>query len=341
MSTQETWADLVAEAERNGTAAGIVRLRVHPDSRPSIFLAVERPSDTPLLLLRLRRSSIPPGHRLPVADGFTVAPVVQPDDDAEHATLVIRLSDTRYADIFSALVDDVVSAILPTPNDDRLVSTLAGRLTAWQRFLAAHGLQGLGKEAQQGLFGELQCLRAYMLPNIEAMSAISAWTGPAEAVHDFQLPSCAVEVKTTATKQLQSIRVSNERQLDDTYVPRLWLCHYSLDISPAVGESLVEMIASVRTSLEQDGIARQAFDDRLWSAGYMDAQADVYQDTRYQIRDHNVFSVGEGFPRITEQGLMAGVGDVQYSISVAECKHFAVDVTAFVRSLTEDTTNGI
>lgn len=49
-----------------------------------------------------------------------------------------------------------------------------------------------------------------------------------------------------------------------------------------------------------------------------------YVNTGYVIRETNFFNVVKGFPRIVEDDLRKGVGDVSYSISVAECQHFAV-----------------
>ncbi len=42
-----------------------------------------------------------------------------------------------------------------------------------------------------------------------------AWRGPEPAHQDFQFTSGAVEVKATAAKQPQSVRITSERQLDD------------------------------------------------------------------------------------------------------------------------------
>jgi Putative PD-(D/E)XK family member, (DUF4420) len=42
------------------------------------------------------------------------------------------------------------------------------------------------------------------------------------------------------------------------------------------------------------------------------------------IREHNYFKVGAEFPRIIESDLRNGIGDVRYTISVAECKRFSI-----------------
>lgn len=50
-----------------------------------------------------------------------------------------------------------------------------------------------------------------------------AWKAALAAHQDFQFSTGALEVKTTAAKQPQSVRITSERQLDDTGVGALFL----------------------------------------------------------------------------------------------------------------------
>ncbi|MCL4516110.1 MAG: PD-(D/E)XK motif protein [Firmicutes bacterium] len=330
---EELWQELEAEVEQQHVTTGMIRRRIHPQDRPDISLAIERPGDVRLLLLRIPISTLPPRDMLPGAEGFVVAPVTQRDDDPNHATLMLRLSDKRYQDIFTVLVEDVVAAITSTPDDTNMLKIFLSRLLTWQRFLAVHGPEGLSKEAQQGLYGELWFLRHSLFRHTDLLIAVQAWTGPGGAPHDFQFPHCAVEVKTTSSKQPQQIRVSNERQLDETHIPALYLFHLSLDVSRTGGESLPEMVYALRKAMEGYPVVHQAFEQVLLIAGYLDAHADRYQQNRYHVREHNVFRVRDEFPRIIVRDLRAGVGDVHYAIGVAECKHFAIEDSKFITML--------
>lgn len=99
---------------------------------------------------------------------------------------------------------------------------LLGRLRRWQQFLtAARDL--LSIEAQRGLWGELHVLRTHLLPALGAAATVVGWKASAAAHQDFQFSGGAVEVKTTAAKQPQSVRITSERQLDDTGVGALYL----------------------------------------------------------------------------------------------------------------------
>lgn len=322
---EELWTTLASEAITGLTNGSVVRRRVIPEERANLFLAVEYPSNMRLLMVDVCSDALSHTQQLPTGDGFLVERVALPENAPHIATLTLRLTDARYRDIFTILVEDVVASVVHAPDDNSAVDCFLAKLLTWQRFLASHGPDGLGREAQQGLYGELYCLRATMLAALDAYSAVMAWTGPSGAVHDFQRPMCAVEVKTSAGKQLQTIRISNERQLDSAHVNDLWLSHVSLDISMADGESLNDIVTSLRESLTAHALARQSFDERLWQAGYLDQHAERYEGTKYHIRAYRVFHVRDGFPKIVEADLRLGVGDVHYAISVAECMHFVAD----------------
>lgn len=329
----ELWEVLASECDTGVAPGSIVRRRILPEESPNIFLAIEYPSKARLLLIDVRSDVVPHAQQLPTGEGFSVGQIAVPEADSNLVTLALGLTDPRYSDIFTVLVKDVVASVVRAFDDRKIVDEFISRLFAWQRFLASHGPDGLSREAQQGLYGELYCLRTTLLPALDAHSAVSAWTGPSGAVHDFQRPQCAVEVKTSSGKQMQTIRVSDERQLDSAHVSDLWLSHLSLDISMVDGESLNDIVASLRESFGANNLAQQAFDERLWQVGYLDQHADRYEPTKYHIRAYMMFHVREGFPRIVESDLRPGVGDVRYAVSVAECMHYSADDLTVAESI--------
>jgi hypothetical protein len=154
--------------------------------------------------------------------------------------------------------------------------------------------------------------------------AVSSWKGPSAAQQDYQLPGCAIEVKTTGTKQPQRLTINSERQLDDTGISALFLFYLSVDSREGSGESLNMLVDAIRAALVSDFAARVMFDDRLIEAGYLDLHRPLYDKTGYTVRTAKAFRVNEGFPRIVEADLKVGVGDVHYSIAVTSCMPFAV-----------------
>jgi hypothetical protein len=142
----------------------------------------------------------------------------------------------------------------------------------------------------------------------------------------------SVEVKSTATNQPQIVRVSSERQLDETGTPALHLLHVSLDVHRDSGESLPQIVDGLRSAIA-GGTGAALFDDRLLDAGYADLHAPKYAHTGYTVRETNFFELRDGFPRITEHDLPPGVGGVSYSLTVAVCLPFVVDDGVVLESL--------
>lgn len=317
------WTTLSEDADLQHLSAGIIRRRVRPDSQQDLFLALQRPGDVRMLLLRIPAHAVPPRDRIPAADGFALEYLVVPGDP-DYVTLALRLTSPEYSNLFTVMVEDVVSAVSPAPDEIDMLHTLLSRLMAWQRFLAQQRPDGLSESARQGLYGELHFLDKTLIEAIGRQAAVRAWTGPTGTPQDFGFSSAAVEVKTSSTRRPVRIKLSSELQLDDTQLSRLWLYHLSLEVTPSGGESLPDAVSSVRRHLEADPFSLALFNVVLRAAGYLDSHADLYQHDRYQIREESAFRVAEGFPRITGRDLCHGVGDVTYSISLDDCSRFAV-----------------
>jgi hypothetical protein len=194
-------------------------------------------------------------------------------------------------------------------------------------------LNGLSEDAQRGLYGELFFLKQHLIPATnDFVFAISAWTGPRNRQHDFQFASAAVEVKTSGAKQHQKLLIASEQQLDDALVDNLFLFHLSLSSVDNHADTLVAIVAELRNAFVGFSAA-SIFEMSLIQRGYLETQSWRYQRTGYVIRESNVFRVAGDFPRLTERDLATGVGDVTYSISVAECKRFSVPIGEMISQI--------
>jgi hypothetical protein len=250
--------------------------------------------------------------------------ITLPQDGEEYGTLQLVLTNARYKDIFTTLVQDIVNCLASVSDGRAAISAFITRLKRWQIFLEKHNSDGLSEIAQQGLYGELWFLRKLVFPHLELPKGVRCWTGPKGTQQDFQFPGCAVEVKTTSAKQHQKLAIASERQLDDTGAGTIVLLHLSLDVRQGQGETLPVMVASVRSLVASDAIAKDELENLLFEIGYLDIHATRYENIGYTIREHNYFKVGANFPKIIESDLRNGVGDVRYSISVTECKRFSI-----------------
>lgn len=322
MKIEDIWK--ILEEDGSNIPSGYLTRRILPELDYDLYLGIEMPFSSRLLMLRVNSSLLDRKIVFPTSSSFTVNRIALPQDGEEYITLQLVLTNVRYKDIFTTLVQDIVNYLASISDERAAITAFIHRLRRWQSFLEKNSPDGLSEISQQGLYGELWFLRKIVIPHGRLLKVLQCWTGPKGAQQDFQFHSCAVEVKTTSGKQHQKLSISSERQLDDTDKLIIVLFHLSLDIRQRQGETLPEIVSSVRSLVAADEIARSKLENLLFEIGYLDIHTSRYENIGYNIREYNYFKVERGFPRIVESDLRNGVGDVRYTISVAECKHFSI-----------------
>ena len=335
MTIEQLWLELEAEASAGSTATWSMRL-ASPNVGQPLLVALEKPAGIRSLLLPVPKKALPARRDWPECRGlelFMLAIEGQPH-------LGVKLRDPNCADVFTALAEDVSPRVVTAPDIRQAITALLDRLRHWQHFLAA-GHDGLGPEAQRGLWGELHVLRAHLVPALGPTAAVEGWKAPAATNQDFQFSTGSIEVKTTSAKQPQAVRITSERQLDDTGTGTLLLHVVIVDereVPPggtAPGTSLPEMITALRAALAENASAIDQFNDRLLETGWLDVQAQRYETRRWALRKELVFMVQPGFPRLVESALPTGVGSVSYDLSLAACEPFATGIADAVALLAE------
>lgn len=320
MKIKDLWQALESEGlEELGTSGWILRLtRPHPNC--PLFIAIERPSGRRAIFLQLPSTSIPPRKNWPHCRGLeTIAHRI-----GKEIHFGVTLKDQRFTDVFSALAEDLARRVDTEIGDsDQLAKVFIGQLGRWQKFLAS-SQDGLTTDEQLGLWGELHFLRAHLIPYFGPKAALG-WKGGEKAHQDFQFENGAVEVKTTRAKSLQLIRISSERQLDHSGWDALFLHIISLEVRDDGGETLPDLIASLRTTVFNDAVVSEALEDGLLGYGYLDTHVGKYLERSYILRSETTYQVKQGFPCLVEKSLPAGVGEVSYGISVGSLDQFIID----------------
>ena len=319
MKLAEVWRHL-EEDTRITNAPGRVQRRILPAGRRSFFLGLEIPSRHRMLILRVAANSVEGLPEISDSRGLNVR-VEGGKTGSDEAEVVLGLTDSEHRDIFDLLVRDLVGAA-EQPHDERegLVRFLA-RLSDWQQLLRRLGPRGLTREAQQGLWGELWTLREVVAPVAGMSGAVDGWRGPMGTDQDFELGTTCVEVKTSTAATLDRLAISGERQLEVPDDVVLILLGLSLDGRVRHGETLTEMIESVRNGASESGCLHLV-DLRLDLCGYERDDADLYSEIGYTVRSLHPFRVEEGFPRIVSGDLRTGISDVRYLVSTASCGAF-------------------
>jgi hypothetical protein len=314
---EELWAELLDTHSGSAPAGRLVR-RVLADGPHHCFVGVEYPATRRVFSVVTDNIPANVTNGLLVTSGVVVEPGSLP---GHGATLDVILRAGAYADIFTALVADLLVGLAQTTAEP--AGVLVNRLGEWRRMLAGVSPDGLSREQQRGLFGELHTLSELFLPTL-GPDAVYAWTGPDRQLQDFQFEQGSVEVKTVTGHDPNQVRISSERQLDDTGPGALFLVTLALDARQGGrGVSLPELVRRVRSRAASIG-ASGALDQRLVLGGYLDTQSHLYEDRRYALRSRTVHRVSDGFPRITEQTRPVGVSDVAYVVDLLAAGHFLV-----------------
>jgi hypothetical protein len=321
MTTNDRWGELASSVPGS---PGTNRLRVAPSSPHDLFIGVVQPGARHCFWYEVPTDIVPGDYRLPSLRSIRTS--IQAIIDTPATTRIeLELENAELSDVYKAMVNDLIGTIAATPDDDSGLCALSQRTERWRRLLQTNGTGGLSTTDRRGLAGELIVLGQLLDHGGTAARTVTAWTGPYGKHQDFQADQAAIEVKTTVTKQPQSLIITSERELDPTGVPHLYLVYVSLDERQGgSGGSLNALVAAIRSRLTNQSLALAAFDDALLTYGYLDEHASLYDTPSYSVRDQNAFEVVDGFPCITEADVPTGVGDVTYRIQLAALQFFAV-----------------
>jgi len=307
--------------------SGILFKRYAASVLPDVYVALRAPEKIRCLAAHIVRENAPDVQNWNKLKDIKVE-ILNDDRNPAKSYLLILILNQQHKDIFSVLCEDLINQVTSILDEKVLIKELLNRLAKWQTLFERLGQQGLTSEVQRGLFGELYFLRLFLNNSTDKNYCINSWQVPSNTVQDFHYGTWAVEVKTTHGNNHQKIQVSSERQLDDSVVPNIFLFHLSLDVRNNHGDTLNDLVEWVETYLRNDVIELNSFRLKLFEVGYFDIHKPIYQDTGYNIRQESIYKVEGGFPRITENEIRNGVGDVKYSIVISDC-------LSFVRTETE------
>ena len=316
------WESLAREP-RGGS--DLIRRRIAPDAAVDLFACHVPSRNVPSLLIEAHATPRSGELYLPACRGIHIAHEISREGEGIRTSISILLKDSSKRDIFAILCADLLDVMARAKDSLTALDACVARLSAWHALFERLTREGLSAERQRGLFGEMHVLQDLMLPTLHPVEAVRAWLGWDRSHQDFKSGGNAIEVKTSIAKCHVKILISNEKQLDDRPHDMLVLAHVRIDESDSKGLSLPDLIAGIREALSAQPLARQELDDRLFQAGYLDNQADLYSQPCYSVNDVKLFHVHGNFPRLTEANLPIGVGDIHYSIVLSELGSFEID----------------
>ena len=318
---ENIWIGLESDTTNH---SGLFYKRYSAEVLPDVFVALKAPEE--LRCIAFRIGAVFPFDETQWNKLKDIKIETLTDErDKTKKFLLILLLNKQHKDIFSTLCEDLIFGVSEVTTEQTLVEKILERLAKWQSLFEKVGKQGLSDESQRGLYGEIYFLR-FLLNNITDKNyCLKSWLGPEKSIQDFQYSNWAVEVKTTHGNNHQKIHITSERQLDDSIIEKIFLFHLSLDVRVGNGESLNILIDEVSELLNENTMASNLFKLKLLESGYYDIHKPLYDERGYTIRQENLYRVSGNFPRIMENQIPIGVGDVRYSIVLSESEEWRIN----------------
>lgn len=323
--------DIWTQFEQN-RQKGMVKRLYTSDSTINVYCIYQYPEDYFGIALSFPKSIKFNGN--PFSNLSELNVNLYEDNSFENSWLLCAtITDRDKKSEFSYMCENIIQTVLKESNIKSAVSTFANTLIKWKNLFEKIRGGGLSREEQQGLFGELCMLYKFIESTDNLYSSVNYYVGTDKALRDFQGNDWAVEVKTTSTNNPQLLTINGERQLDDTMIERLFLFHCSVETAKLSGETLPDKIKTIRNMLGSDLAALSLFNSKLFEIGYLDSQETKYLEQHYKLRKECFYRVKDNFPRIRENDLRPGVGNVKYGISICDCEPYIVS-EAFVLNST-------
>lgn len=324
---ENTWEGLELKARQSSLPGERIYRRIDLGKETGIRLGVTTPGETREILIELTREDrvdfSPPKW---AGMGFQKILLDVPRTGTQHIRLFIE--DISHLDVFVSVCVDIIETMLGVVKESHRTITLISCLEKWNRFFQKHGMKGLARESQRGLYGELFLLFKFLIAGMDKYQAIESWQGCRRNYHDFETSQIVIEVKTTISKEPRKVIINNERQLDDRGLTRLCLYTITLHLLTSDGQKLPELIYDIRSLIASDIAASALFETSLQDAGYLDVHKKMYT-TGYIVKSEDSFHVREGFPRIID--MPPGTGDLSYSLVLSSCANYTLDIDSIIK----------
>lgn len=240
--------------------------------------------------------------------------------NSEDEYIVISQSKDYDSGIFEIVANDITAQIEKLGASKKVLRCLSDTLSKWKKFFSLNSEVVLSEQMQQGLYGELLVLKKLIYSF--GQGAISYWSGADKETHDFYVNGSAIEVKTSALKSSEKIKISSEHQLNPNDVDgELYLYVNMIRSSRTDGETLPTIIESISRMLSESN--KDLFYEKLFQYGYAPAFEDKYF-WGFHLRPCRTYQIEKSFPNIVPDILDIGISEVTYSLDLNACSEYAI-----------------
>jgi hypothetical protein len=323
----DPWKDLIPPS----AISAINACRVDENNPWGFFWA--RAMDDKCLLVLQHDAQSSPTKKLPSLKGIEVA--VTDEDSLHNRMLVFRLLDPRQRDIFHQLCIDIVAAGATASTEPEAVELAIARTWRWHHLLRGGTGGQLSEDEQKGLIGELVVLERHLFSHLSPADSLAAWRGPLGAPKDFEVGRIGIEAKARRGAATPHVLIASEHQLDGEGCDSLFL--HVIDLSSAPEDAIQAFTVSdvarrVRDRMVLEDAAIDRYESLLAAAGFR--WEDDYSGFKWVEGISRIYSVIDGFPRVTAREIATGVSSVRYSVSLVECEQFIAGETMLDDAIT-------
>ena len=246
--------------------------------------------------------------------------------------LYIYSAKQEYNEVFRLFCENLIPKIITKKTTVQVLQTIRSHIRLWQKFMHEVSEKKLTEEEVKGLFGELYFLNTTLIPLLGPKKAVLSWRGPGKKAQDFVFDKIAVEVKTSSGKGMNTVRISNEEQLNNSAFDYLFLYYIRVVETGSCSENLNNMVDTILKQLEEFPETREIFERELMRCHYIPGSKinEEYEPYGFLVQRTCPFEVRDDFPCLTRvKYLEDWVYDVSYSIKISYMKPFLISEEEF------------
>lgn len=294
-------------------------LRISRDCIPELYLGIDKAGKRCLLLFL--PSPLVATLRKVQKENLTIEYL------KEDQTLIIRLNDFYFKDLFNELILSLYLRIAKISDPLEFTTELISSFYKWLEFFdEKHGFK-LSKEEVKGLIGELFFLKNLIEKtspsNINII--LEAWKGPYDTSNDFVFDSKNIEIKTKE-ESMNLIKISSEYQLDIDHGKTLDLIIVDLKLDFIDGKSLYDWLQNVLNLIRSNFGEISVFLRAIKQKGLTMENSKEYNNYRYTIiRSRSYDCVSNEFPKLIRSNIPEQLSHVNYKIKVDAIQEFLTE----------------
>ena len=299
----------------------------------SVFAGRHFPGNEEAIIIGFPANTSASNRQLPEGHGFLVSRVDNgPDHKGDDWFALVR-QHTGNLELFTIMTSDIISNLEKSEEEspEAQFEVFLERIRAWQRFMQRCSDGLLTPEAEIGLYGELVILSSILAEGVAPHRVTQAWWGPRDGLHDFQIGTGAIEVKTTTSQAGFLVNISSLDQLDNRLALPLYLAGVRLRPDD-LGMSLGQLVEKVRGLLEAHGPPSTSFDLLLLGAGYAHQMSTSYT-RRFAHSGTVILPVDDDFPKLNRMNVPAEILEAKYILDLDRFRSQGVFINEALRSL--------